>query len=199
MFPPKLIKKKVSRWVILSLLLVLTSNPAWWIQETTTTTGEGAVEPDAPSVVSLYLDNYLDEALEVSEFSGIPPAIILAMGGLESGWGSSELARKANNHFGIKGDPEKEPVYWKFTEESQAGSRDSMARASFRKYPNVLACYKGLARHLKRKPRYDWLFRIPRHRFDRWAVGLEVSGYATDPEYGEKLIGIIKKHKLYLY
>jgi len=199
MLPPNLLKKKTSRLVALSLLLVLTSNPPWWIQKTDTASGKATTERDSSSIVSIYLDNYLDEALEVSEFSGIPASIILAMGGLESGWGTSELAREANNHFGIKGNPEEEPVYWIFTDESQTDRPASLKRASFRKYPNVLACYKDLARHLRENKRYNWLFRIPKHRFDRWAIGLEVSGYATDPDYGEKLMGIIKEHKLYLY
>lgn len=199
MFLANLRKKNASRWIVLSMLLVLTSNPAWWFQDPDTVTGHTNSERDSSYIVSLYLDNYLDEALKVSESSGIPPSIILAMAGLESGWGTSELARKANNHFGMKGDPEKEPVYWIFTDESRTDSQGALTRASFRKYPNVPACYKDLGRHLQQEERYNWLFRIPQYRFDRWAIGLEVSGYATDPGYGEKLIGIIKKHKLYLY
>jgi len=49
-----------------------------------------------------YIKKYKDDAISEMERAGVPASITLAQGMLESGYGNSELARKANNHFGIK-------------------------------------------------------------------------------------------------
>ena len=49
-----------------------------------------------------YIDKYKDLAIEQMKEHKIPASITLAQGLLESGAGMSELARKSNNHFGIK-------------------------------------------------------------------------------------------------
>mgnify|MGYP002514355355 CR=1 FL=1 len=50
----------------------------------------------------LYINQYKDVAIEQMRKYRIPASITLAQGLLESGAGKSELARKSNNHFGIK-------------------------------------------------------------------------------------------------
>lgn len=49
-----------------------------------------------------YIDKYSDLAVEQMKLHKIPASITLAQGLLESGAGYSQLARKSNNHFGIK-------------------------------------------------------------------------------------------------
>ena len=49
-----------------------------------------------------YAARYADEAKEQMRRYGIPASITLAQAILESRNGESELARKENNHFGIK-------------------------------------------------------------------------------------------------
>ena len=50
----------------------------------------------------LYCEKYKDLAIKEAKRTGIPPSITLAQGVLESGNGRSKLARKYNNHFGVK-------------------------------------------------------------------------------------------------
>ncbi|RMF00260.1 MAG: hypothetical protein D6772_06575 [Bacteroidetes bacterium] len=52
-----------------------------------------------------YIERYMDEAVINMYETGIPVSITLAQGILESGAGASNLARKTNNHFGIKALP----------------------------------------------------------------------------------------------
>ena len=53
-----------------------------------------------------YIDRYKDAAIQYMKTHGIPASITLAQGCLESGDGNSDLAVKANNHFGTtRGDP----------------------------------------------------------------------------------------------
>ncbi|MBP8791477.1 MAG: glucosaminidase domain-containing protein, partial [Breznakibacter sp.] len=49
-----------------------------------------------------YVESYKDLALKEMKRSGIPASITLAQGILESDCGNSVLAKKSNNHFGIK-------------------------------------------------------------------------------------------------
>ena len=49
-----------------------------------------------------YINKYSDLAVEQMKLHKIPASITLAQGLLESGAGYSQLARKSNNHFGIK-------------------------------------------------------------------------------------------------
>ena len=49
-----------------------------------------------------YINQYKDIAIEQMQRYHIPASITLAQGLFESGAGRSELARKGNNHFGIK-------------------------------------------------------------------------------------------------
>lgn len=50
-----------------------------------------------------YISAHLSDAQAAGERFGVNPLVILAQAALESGWGSSRLAREANNHFGITG------------------------------------------------------------------------------------------------
>ena len=49
-----------------------------------------------------YISKYSDLAIQHQKKYRIPASITLAQGLLESGAGQSDLARRSNNHFGIK-------------------------------------------------------------------------------------------------
>ncbi|MBK8703209.1 MAG: glucosaminidase domain-containing protein [Saprospiraceae bacterium] len=57
-----------------------------------------------PPQTQAYLEQYAPIAVAAGEETGVPPTIMLAVAGLESAWGTSELAKKGNNHFGIKAE-----------------------------------------------------------------------------------------------
>lgn len=121
---------------------------------------------------------------------GIPASIILAQGILESSNGNSDLARYANNHFGIKCTSEWHgKSYYK---------DDDKKDECFRKYPDADASYRDHSEFLSR-PRYATLFKLRQNDYKGWAYGLKKAGYATNPKYPELLIGLIEKHKLYKY
>jgi len=43
---------------------------------------------------------------------------------------------------------------------------------------------------------YQGLFKLDRSDYESWARGLQMSGYATDPNYAKKLIRYIEKYNL---
>src|SRR5580698_5878405 len=58
--------------------------------------------PQHTSTAAEYIDRFKGIAIQEMNLNGIPASITLAQGLFESGTGNSELARVANNHFGIK-------------------------------------------------------------------------------------------------
>lgn len=134
-----------------------------------------------------YIEKYKDIAVKQMELHGIPASIILAQGLLESGAGSSELAKKSNNHFGIKcGSDWFGPTITHY---------DDGRNEYFRVYDNVTTSYEDHSLFLK-KERYSRLFRLNILDYAGWARGLKSCGYATSPTYANRLISIIELYEL---
>lgn len=140
---------------------------------------------------SEYIEKYKDSAIREMNRSGVPASITLSQGMLESGNGNSELATKANNHFGIKCHSD-----WKGPSVSMD---DDAKNECFRKYKSVYDSYVDHSDFLMNRSRYAFLFQLKITDYKAWAKGLKKAGYATNPKYPELLIGIIERHKLYEY
>lgn len=137
-----------------------------------------------------YVEMYKGIAIAHMERYGIPASITLAQGILESSCGNSYLARMSNNHFGIKCKRD-----WK----GDTISYDDDAKGEcFRKYDTVEESYLDHAEFLDKQPRYDSLFVYSSTDYKSWARGLKAAGYATAPDYADRLIRIIEESKLYL-
>lgn len=140
---------------------------------------------------SLYVENYHKLAVNEMNRVGIPASIKLAQGMLESGNGNSVLARKSNNHFGIKchSDWSGHKVY-----------HDDDARGEcFRKYESVYQSYIDHSDFLTSKSRYASLFDLDATDYKGWAKGLKKAGYATDPQYAHRLIQVIEENELHRF
>jgi flagellum-specific peptidoglycan hydrolase FlgJ len=142
-------------------------------------------------VVYDYIANYKEVAMNNMKSYGIPASIILAQGILESGAGRGTLAVTANNHFGIK-------CHNDWTGESVLKDDDA-AQECFRKYNDPAESFKDHATFLTGRNRYASLFGLPKDDYEAWAKGLRLAGYATDPNYPEKLISYIERYELYQY
>ncbi|MFY7964026.1 MAG: glycoside hydrolase family 73 protein [Chitinophagaceae bacterium] len=140
---------------------------------------------------SAYVDTYKDIAIKEMQRSGVPAAITLAQGILESQYGESELSKKSNNHFGIKCklDWTGEKVY----------HDDDTRQECFRKYPTAADSYKDHSDFLKSRPHYASLFTLNPTDFESWARGLKKAGYATESNYPEMLIKVINDYNLNQY
>ena len=137
-----------------------------------------------------YIDQYKDLAIAEMLKYDIPASITLAQGLLESGAGMSELARKGNNHFGIKCHNWRGATTYHDDDEEQE---------CFRKYRDVYESFEDHSKFLAHQPRYRSLFRLKRTDYKGWAHGLKKCGYATSPTYAKQLIGIIELYKLNKY
>lgn len=119
---------------------------------------------------------------------GIPASITLAQGILESAGGTSELASKSNNHFGIKchNSWDGDKVY----------HDDDKKGECFRKYDDPEESFRDHSLFLSTRSRYAFLFELDRDDYKGWAKGLRKAGYATNKKYADRLIDLIEKYNL---
>ena len=138
---------------------------------------------------SEYIEKYKEEAIFSMNKYGIPASIKLAQAMLESDNGNSTLAKKANNHFGIK-------CHKGWTGPSVTMDDDEKNEC-FRKYRTELDSYNDHSEFLKGRDRYAFLFELDRTDYKAWAHGLKKAGYATNPKYPQLLIKIIEDNNLH--
>jgi len=137
-----------------------------------------------------YIDRFKAIAIQEMNLYGIPASITLAQGLYESGSGNSELAKVANNHFGIKCTYDwKGKSYYK---------DDDNHNDCFRVYDRPEDSFRDHSNFLKRK-NYAFLFELDKNDYQGWAYGLKKAGYATNPKYPQLLINIIQKYNLDQY
>lgn len=138
-----------------------------------------------------YINKYDEIAVYQMKKYKIPASITLAQGLLESGAGRSELARKSNNHFGIKcGSSWRGP---------SVRHDDDARNECFRAYYTPIQSYEDHSKFLRNGKRYQFLFDLKITDYRGWAKGLKKAGYATSPTYATKLIQIIEDYELYKY
>ncbi len=137
-----------------------------------------------------YIERFARVAITEMEKYGVPASITLAQALLESDAGASKLARESNNHFGIK-------CRRQCLECTCRNYADDDRYDMFRVFNTAWESFRTHSR-LMHDERYRHLLR---HGTDyrKWAEGLEAAGYATDPQYAEKLIQIIEYFDLYLF
>ncbi len=137
-----------------------------------------------------YINTFSGLSMKEMARVGIPASITLAQGCLESNNGNSRLAKKANNHFGIKcHDWTGKKIY----------HDDDARKECFRSYPSAYDSYQDHSTFLTTKPRYASLFELKPHDYRGWAKGLKKAGYATASNYANLLIRIIEENELYKY
>lgn len=143
------------------------------------------------SAYQTYIKEYAELAVDQMRKHKIPASITLAQGLLESGAGRSSLARKSNNHFGIKCHSD-----WRG---KKTYHDDDAPQECFRVYSSVKDSYDDHSQFLKRGARYAFLFDLKITDYKGWARGLKKAGYATDRSYANRLITIIEDYELYKY
>lgn len=124
----------------------------------------------------------------------ILPVLILSQAIHESASGSSELAQRANNLFGIKASSSwTGDVYTIQTDEWSKEKGWYTVTAGFRKYPSIEDSVRDLV-ELYQRPRYAAV----KGETDivKATDAVHSAGYATDPTYPEKLRGIIAAYDL---
>ncbi len=138
-----------------------------------------------------YINNYKEIAIREEIRTGVPAAITLAQGILETNAGQCDLVKSSNNHFGIKckADWTGNVVY----------HDDDAKGECFRSYNNAEDSYRDHSDFLRNRPNYAFLFNLDPTDYEGWAKGLKKAGYATNPAYASILIKYIVNNHLQDY
>jgi flagellum-specific peptidoglycan hydrolase FlgJ len=122
---------------------------------------------------------------------GLPPSLVTAMAINETGWGSSELTRRANNYFGIKADVGEGTAGRVVADTREVvDGRVVTVRAAFRAYRSLDESVQDLGAFLRANSRYDAIW-ARAHDPRASAAALAQAGYGTDPAWADKLITLI--------
>ena len=161
--------------------------------------GKSARPANAGSTSQATIQQFVSDmavpAQAASQATGLPSQLILAQAALESGWGRREVkaddGTQSYNLFGIKaGKNWTGPVVEAATTEYVNGAAQH-TRATFRAYGSYQEAFTDYANFLASNPRYANVLatRDPAAA----AYGLQRAGYATDPQYGDKLVRIMQQ------
>ncbi len=131
-------------------------------------------------------------ALAASRTSGFPAGITVAQAALESNWGNSQLARDANNYFGIKAHGAHERVSYP-TFECVSG-KTIRVTADFACYHSMAECFADRDRLIAAVGCYAEA-RACRDNPTAFARAL-AKHWATDPQYAEKLLRVYRENEL---
>lgn len=135
-----------------------------------------------------FIDRIAPAAVRNMNAFGIPASITIAQAALETGWGSSV---KGNNLFGIKG----EGITWETRE--FVDNEWITTVEGFRTYPSWEESIRDHGLFLTERSRYAGV--IGEEDYRTAARALQEAGYATDPQYAQKLISIIERWNLSAY
>lgn len=138
--------------------------------------------------IYMYIEQYKEIAVQKMKEFKIPASITLAQGIFESACGTSKLATEGNNHFGIK--------CHKNWEGMTILIDDDELQECFRKYEKVEDSYSDHSLFLTTRDRYKNLFKLDIMDYKAWARGLKEAGYATNPEYANRLISLIERFNI---
>jgi flagellum-specific peptidoglycan hydrolase FlgJ len=133
---------------------------------------------------------------------GVPASVVIAQAVLETGWGTSELARTARNYFGMTCGPNGGgPIATGcFVGTDRVCDRNGCwpSAASFRVYRTMADSFADHGRQLKTNRRYKSAYKA-RSKPATFVKRMARAGYATDPGYAQRVIAIMNKYKLSRY
>lgn len=138
-----------------------------------------------------YITTYKDIAMREMKRTGIPAAIKLAQGIVESSSGNGWLVQHSNNHFGIKCKNTWHGPTITYTDDAK--------NECFRKYDNPEESWTDHSDFLRSNTRYAFLFQLDPTDYKAWAYGLKQAGYATSTTYSQQLIKAVEEYDLQKY
>ena len=143
-----------------------------------------------------FMDRMLPHAQQASQPGGVPVHMMLGQAALESGWGKHEIRNadgtSSYNLFGIKaGSNWNGKVAAVTTTEYENGVARKQVQ-NFRSYPSYAAAFQDYAQLINNNPRYAEVLQQGGDHAGM-AQAMQRAGYATDPNYADKLVQVMSK------
>jgi len=166
-------------------------------QASTRAAGKQAIQPAAgqgnttPTVSQTsFVQRFNGVAAKVEQSSGIPASFMIGQAGHETGWGRREITNADGstsfNLFGIKAGAGWKGKVAEVTTTEYVNGVPQKTVAKFRAYNSYEESFRDYARLISDSPRYAQV-RQQTGSVQAYASGLQRAGYATDPDYANKL------------
>lgn len=140
-----------------------------------------------------FIDTLLPMAEKAAAVIGVDPRVLLAQSALETGWGKYITAneqRSSNNLFNIKADSRWQGESVSVNTLEYRGGEPVRERADFRAYDSLEDSFNDYVDFLQRNARYEDAMAVS-HEPREFLAELQKAGYATDPEYANKILRIM--------
>ncbi len=149
---------------------------------------------DVPADRQAFIDELAPMAAAAASDLGVAPRALMAQAALESGWGKHVIrmpdGSSSHNYFGIKASAAWSGQVVKVPTTEFIGGRAVTVNASFRAYPDAGSAFRDYVDFIARNPRYQKALEHGANA-GQYAHQLEVAGYATDPNYANKIMAIL--------
>lgn len=139
-----------------------------------------------------YILRFQKTAQEEHKKYGIPASVKIAQGILESRYGTSDLTRASNNHFGVK------CIQRGCKHLKCINKCDDSCNDYFVSYPSAWFSFREHSKLLSNPEyRYAALIGSCKDDYKCWTRGLQKKGYATSRQYETKLNALINRYDLH--
>ncbi len=149
---------------------------------------------DAPQAA--FVDRMWPHAIAAQRTTGVPAAFVVGQAALESGWGRHEIrhadGRSAHNLFGVKATGGWRGPTVDVTTTEYVDGKPVKAVEKFRAYGSYAEAFRDWASLMSTSARYGGVLREAKSP-EGFAQGLQRAGYATDPDYADKLESTIQR------
>jgi flagellar protein FlgJ len=161
-------------------------------QESVAKVAAQPVSFDSPESFVASMSPYAEKAARAL---GVDSSLLLAQAALETGWGSKMVKNSlgnSNNLFNIKADRS-----WKGDKVATQtlefhGKTAVKEQASFRSYANFEESFNDYVKFLNENPRYQTALQHQGNS-ENFIKGIHSAGYATDPNYADKVLRVKAK------
>ena len=134
-----------------------------------------------------YIEKFKDNAIRIMHETGVPASIILAVAMHESANGNSNIAKKLNNQFGVKG----------YSNHVYYTDNNKKVITPYKKYDSVMDSFQDFARIMTERKQFSHLAETLTHYdYLNWAKGIQRSGYCSSRKWASQVLTIIKKYQL---
>ena len=144
-----------------------------------------------------FIQSLYPYAKNVEQETGIDARLMLAQSALETGWGKHQIMKEDGspsfNLFGIKAQQGWAGDSANITTTEYRGGLAMKEQASFRSYQSYGESFKDYANFLNDNERYKSALQQAADPKE-FAVALQNSGYATDPNYANKINSIMDRY-----
>lgn len=160
-----------------------------------------AVSSKAAASPAEFLDTLLPHAQKAAAMLGTDAATLMAQAALETGWGQHQMRRadgaSSNNIFSIKATADWHGARVRVPTMEVRGGQWVRESEEFRAYPDLDSAFADYVNLIRTEPRYRAAIGTDAAG-GNYAAELQRAGYATDPEYANKIEAVAARVRLHL-